>query len=787
MNSGGRGEEGNDERRGEGPPAANRPKKPFLRRGQGMQKYQHKMRFPVMEKTSTKQPTGFHLPLRQQESRPTSTSDYGTGRSEFSPRSTSSNGDGRRERLGDLSTIQSGVQKDGRVGSQGGLERSPSSHHEESQHEAHSFDRTTFSADTLSFMMHEKRLSRQIEQRAISPTLSEQQRHQMVERQTVEVNRIKMARSIATESNRSNSSSASPLPLGTSTPIDKQQQEQMQSSSDSGQSTHPNQTAETEETNHTQQNDDVPVPPLVQDYLNTHPPRAVLDDHSSHFELTPSERTASAASQASTGGHHPNYQAHGVQTSDLHYASGVAQTTPSLQQRFGLPIRVHSDSHLSQALHSHHHHQQQQISSNSSRQPPPHFNIDQSFDERHLHNAHLPPRPSSAQSIQIHEPPLPTHFSYADAESLFPAVKRNLLRQLRDAIAHLDYAQSSLDHKGKQLLEVKRKLEIDCAEKLHKLEHDQEIWNAVKEKEQAKMDKEKRQLEKFRKDIEAGGNEREKALAQRMEELKNSLSRSETKNADLRCRVTTLERQLKEKTDEAARKDTDLHRGREVIAKKEKRINELTRKLEQQQREFAEQIGAGGKAIDTLQRAGTADRQAKLQSQMSQMMRRRSEPLQESVRHNAPRHSSDDVLYPSSGNAIPETSSFYHHTAASSVASNRPKSVSWEDEQNQKQVMRKVDERKTRLGFESVYRNHLGKWSRFVTLSCGDFLFEYSNGDVRWIDAVNVFEVYFTKFSKNIEVFIHNTRKSIRLFYSGRVGNLKHHFLKKNVKSLLFS
>ena len=63
----------------------------------------------------------------------------------------------------------------------------------------------------------------------------------------------------------------------------------------------------------------------------------------------------------------------------------------------------------------------------------------------------------------------------------------------------------------------------------------------------------------------------------------------------------------------------------------QKRINELMRKLEQQQREFAEQIGAGGKATDTLQRAGTADRQAKLQPQM---MRRRSEPLQESVRHN---------------------------------------------------------------------------------------------------------------------------------------------------------
>ncbi|KIH65017.1 hypothetical protein ANCDUO_04666, partial [Ancylostoma duodenale] len=150
-------------------------------------------------------------------------------------------------------------------------------------------------------------------------------------------------------------------------------------------------------------------------------------------------------------------------------------------------------------------------------------------------------------------------------------VERKLIGQLRDVIAHLDLADVKQQIRAKELEEAYTRFQENVRE-----------FEAEKEAEKERVQRVRRQLERERKIATKDGAERDKVVAEQIEDLTKTITQKDRQLSTLRLRLRKAE-------EERDSKDKELEENTKKMERLEKTCKILQRQMAQLRGNFAKQ------------------------------------------------------------------------------------------------------------------------------------------------------------------------------------------------------
>ncbi|EYB83480.1 hypothetical protein Y032_0334g2828 [Ancylostoma ceylanicum] len=417
-------------------------------------------------------------------------------------------------------------------------------------------------------------------------------------------------------------------------------------------------------------------------------------------------------------------------------------------QRIEEENSAHSDSRLAEVAKDEHTRQQQQqqeqqqrrilnnerIASWNEKQPDliqPHHQHPQASTTRGVSRdvQHITTTPHIAPRFAPREAPREQGPRYTDVE-------RKLIGQLRDVIAHLDLADVKQQIRAKELEDAYTRFQENVRE-----------FEAEKEAEKERVQRVRRQLEREKKIATKDGAERDKAIAEQIEDLTKTITQKDRQLSTLRLRLRKTE-------EERDSKDKELEENTKKMERLEKTCKILQRQMAQLRGNFAKQ---------------TQEMAAEIQASRTRNLRRKGSigllpSLQNGVRKEASIPDFAHADYDQRG-IIPEPS----------------KCVSWADKmvptssqkplavpRKQLSEMELVEEGTAYFGPCRLFKNGLGDWTKVTTTACSCDFYEYSNSDVRWFSCDRSIEIYYYGIAGCTVISLANGR-SIRYFNDGQI------------------
>ncbi|VDK47777.1 unnamed protein product [Cylicostephanus goldi] len=317
-------------------------------------------------------------------------------------------------------------------------------------------------------------------------------------------------------------------------------------------------------------------------------------------------------------------------------------------------------------------------------------------------------------------------------------VERKLIGQLRDVIAHLDLADIKQQMRAKELEDAYLRFQQDVRE-----------FEAEKEAEKERVQRIRRQLERERKIASKDGAEKEKAIAEQVEDLTKTIAQKDRQLSTLRVRLRKAEEQVEAK-------DKELEESNQKMVRLEKTCKILQRQMAQLRGNYAKQ---------------SQELAAEIQASRTRNVRRTgSIGLLPSLRRDARKE-------------VVTTEDAETDTGHQRALPDRSKSVSWADKpvedfarsraatRRGAHEMELLEEGTALFGPCRLFKNGLGDWTKVTTTECGCDLYEYSNTDVRWISCDRSIEIYYYGIAGVTIISLANGR-NIRYFNDGQVGQL---------------
>ncbi|CAB3403666.1 unnamed protein product [Caenorhabditis bovis] len=331
-----------------------------------------------------------------------------------------------------------------------------------------------------------------------------------------------------------------------------------------------------------------------------------------------------------------------------------------------------------------------------SHRPAPSRPVAKNFHQNFFHDYHHPKH--QKENIGLRTIPEDVRESprkrYTNAE-------KNLMIQLRDAIAHVDFADEQLRRTATKIkddyvklteklnadYEMKEKaLEEEFKRKIEDLEEDQRM-------EAERMKRERRDIERDRKSLQKETGERDKERNKLIEDQRKRISDLETQMAKFRHEIRSRDEKIRAKDEELEKQAKELERSKKNCLIMEKRIRQMRAEKEKSARE--EELFA--KAAITNRKCNNYSR--------------------------AP-----DIV------AIPEMNSRPNRDS---------RTVSWADSEpkfceptvNKDAIMRPAEKGIGEWGPFVIYRDGIGNFSKVTDTIENGRLFEYKNGDKRWINS----------------------------------------------------
>ncbi|KAK6042019.1 hypothetical protein COOONC_20476 [Cooperia oncophora] len=315
-------------------------------------------------------------------------------------------------------------------------------------------------------------------------------------------------------------------------------------------------------------------------------------------------------------------------------------------------------------------------------------------------------------------------------------VERKLVEQLRNAIAHLDLADAEQQTRARELEMAYERFRDNVRE-----------FEAEKEMEKERVQRVRRQLEREKRIASKDGAERDKAVAEQVEDLMKTISQKDRQISNLRLRLRKTEEQVDSK-------DKELEESTKKVERLEKSCKTLQRQLAQLRGNYAKQTQEMAAELQAarahnIRRKGTVGLLPTLYKQTAneeQILDRRSETRE-------PRRPSVERS---------KCVSWADKTAPASLLDDgrTPKKGSY--------LMELVEEGAAYFGPCRLFKNGIGDWTKVTTTECGCDLYEYSNSDVRWLSCDRAVEInYFGIMGAT--VITHVNGCSIRYFNNGQV------------------
>ncbi|RCN51452.1 hypothetical protein ANCCAN_02403 [Ancylostoma caninum] len=315
-------------------------------------------------------------------------------------------------------------------------------------------------------------------------------------------------------------------------------------------------------------------------------------------------------------------------------------------------------------------------------------------------------------------------------------VERKLIGQLRDVIAHLDLADVKQQIRAKELEDAYTKFQENVRE-----------FEAEKEAEKERVQRVRRQLERERKIATKDGAERDKAVAEQIEDMTKTITQKDRQLSTLRLRLRKAE-------EERDSKDKELEENTKKMERLEKTCKILQRQMAQLRGNFAKQ---------------TQEMAAEIQASRTRNLRRKGSVGLLPSLHNGVRR---EASVPDFGHADYEQRE---------TVLEPPKCVSWADKlvptSNQKPTvvsrkqlseMELVEEGTAYFGPCRLFKNGLGDWTKVTTTACSCDFYEYSNSDVRWFSCDRSIEIYYYGIVGATVILLASGR-SIRYFNDGQI------------------
>ncbi|KAK5979610.1 hypothetical protein GCK32_010667 [Trichostrongylus colubriformis] len=244
------------------------------------------------------------------------------------------------------------------------------------------------------------------------------------------------------------------------------------------------------------------------------------------------------------------------------------------------------------------------------------------------------------------------------------------------------------------------------------------------------------------------GAERDKAVAEQVEELMKTISQKDRQISTLRLRLRKAEEQ-------AESKDKELTESNKKVERLEKSFKTLQRQLAQLRGNYAKQTQEMAAELQAarahnIRRRGTVGLLPTLQNKQ---IVNEAEKVERPVQTSEPRRPSQDRY---------KSVSWADKTAPASILSDRatPKKGSY--------LMELVEEGTAYFGPCRLFKNGIGDWTKVTTTECGCDLYEYSNSDVRWLSCDRALEInYFGIIGATVITLINGC--SIRYFNCGQI------------------
>ncbi|KAF1761550.1 hypothetical protein GCK72_009806 [Caenorhabditis remanei] len=346
----------------------------------------------------------------------------------------------------------------------------------------------------------------------------------------------------------------------------------------------------------------------------------------------------------------------------------------------------------------------------------------------------------SIQSEHVYDQPLQVPGLQRQQRLIAQKQKHNMLIQLRDTIANLDFATEGVWSTKKKLEEDYKRLIMELENKRKELEEEfQRKVETIQEdnnSENERLKRERRDIERDRKILQKGTGERQKELTEMIATLREKLAASETQNSKLRQDIRARDDKLKKKDEEIEKLTKDYTRSKNTCQTLEKRIKQLRTERDRD------------------------DKEKELFAKVA-LNRKTSYPtvLNQSLAIEAPTSS-----------RLPSVSSLAINRKSTSV--NKGRTVSFADEPHE-QSLEVINEdippelvmkpyRTTSTS--TIYCDSLGETSKVTQTVANGILFQYPNGDMRWMNRQNSVNIY--RFSMDKTVAINLVQFNISIIYS---------------------
>ncbi|XGW15658.1 hypothetical protein V3C99_001251 [Haemonchus contortus] len=317
---------------------------------------------------------------------------------------------------------------------------------------------------------------------------------------------------------------------------------------------------------------------------------------------------------------------------------------------------------------------------------------------------------------------------------LYTDVERKLVEQLRNAIAHLDLADMEQRMRAKELERAYEKFRDDVRE-----------FEAEKETEKERMQRMRRQLEREKRIATKDGAERDKAVAEQVDELMKTISQKDQQISNLRVRLRKAEKQAESKEQELEESNKKVERLEKGCKALQRQLAQLRGNFAKQSQEMAAELQAA--RAHNARRRGTVGLLPTLHKQAANEER----TVDHQVDMNKPRRPSQERY---------KSVSWADKTAPAAISESAPKKGSY--------LMELVEEGTAFFGPCRLFRNGIGDWTKVTTTECGCDLYEYSNSDIRWLSCDRVVEInYFGVIGATVITLVNGC--SIRYFNTGQI------------------
>ncbi|CAI5446691.1 unnamed protein product [Caenorhabditis angaria] len=328
-------------------------------------------------------------------------------------------------------------------------------------------------------------------------------------------------------------------------------------------------------------------------------------------------------------------------------------------------------------------------------------------------------------------PPKTPRQNYTPAE-------RNLMVQLRDTIAHLDFAEQNLRSSSRKMKDEfvamknamklrfeKRKMELEeeYRRRFEEFEEEQKIENE-------RIAREKRDLDRERKIAMKESGERGKERAKMIEDQRTRITELETQLAKYRHEQRSRDEKLRKKDEEMEKMTKELERSKKNCQTMEKRLRQMRNEKEKKEKE--EEMFVKAEMRRNCPRRRNNIQEEKQQEIVKNQGKVRSVSWADSEEYydEDTREDSADCVF-----QIP-----------------------------QEMVMKPAEKGMDEWGPFQIYRNTLGDFTKSTRTAENGQLFQYKNGDLRWINQSESIVLYISGIDGTCQVELLNCSTLLRFF-----------------------